>query len=295
MEEYSPAKLHVLDCSALNDLVEPGAAVARHRVLEEVKAGRLLVPVTHPLLWEMVPTRALDDAKYRRLSDLAGRLSREYWQFDLWQRRVLELRVRRALTLREVLNQNEVFLQVYDAPTVDQAAAQYEGFARGSAFAEAEKVQLSLDALDDLARKHLGYEGHDPREAWHRPVKDANRSEKYALSFAERFARGEIEMFARRLGIDARGIEPRALPTFWSCALIHVARLRELLVARQSPTSSKAPNQTDVIHLKEAAAYAEVFVTSDKRLRSFSKKVRELTCEVLSFGEWVTRIQTQSD
>jgi hypothetical protein len=86
------------------------------------------------------------------------------------------------------------------------------------------------------------------------------------------------------------GIDPRALPTFWYSALIHVARIRAVLIGRTSPTGKKSPGQIDLIHLEEAAAYADVFVTSDGRLRAFAKSVRGLKCEVISFDDWATAL-----
>lgn len=55
--------------------------------------------------------------------------------------------------------------------------------------------------------------------------------------------------------------------------------------------NSRAPGQLDLIHFEEAASYAQVFVAEDGPLRAFTRNVRGLRCEVLSFAEWARRIE----
>ena len=72
--------------------------------------------------------------------------------------------------------------------------------------------------------------------------------------------------------------------------MIHVARIRVVLVGGTSPAVRKSAGQLDLLHLDEAASYADVFVTCDRRLRAFARDVRELRCLVLSFEEWASRL-----
>jgi len=75
-------------------------------------------------------------------------------------------------------------------------------------------------------------------------------------------------------------------------ALAH-RRSRVGLVGRTNPAGRKAVSKLDLLHLNEASAYADVFVTSDRRLRAFAKSVQtflELRCEVLSVEDWVQRL-----
>lgn len=90
-------------------------------------------------------------------------------------------------------------------------------------------------------------------------------------------------------GLEAR-TSPLELPSLRARALIHVARMRAVIIGGTSPTGKRSANQTDLIHLGEAAPYADVFVAEDRGLRAFAKEVRELGCEVLSFSEWADRL-----
>jgi hypothetical protein len=71
-----------------------------------------------------------------------------------------------------------------------------------------------------------------------------------------------------------------------SSALIHVARIRAIILGGTRPDGNKSAGQVDLLHLEEAAAYADVFVASDRRFRSFAGQVRELRCEVVSYADW---------
>jgi hypothetical protein len=95
---------------------------------------------------------------------------------------------------------------------------------------------------------------------------------------------------AAAVGLDVTNLSPRDLPTFWSSALIHVARIRAVIIGGTSPVGKSSAGQVDLLHLEEAASYADVFVTCDRALRSFAATVRGTRCEVLSYNDWAARI-----
>jgi hypothetical protein len=161
-------------------------------------------------------------------------------------------------------------------------------------FAEAETAADAFDGLDADARRQLAASEDaepeaDPRETWQGAFQRAYATKDYALALAKRFARDDVDNYAGRERIDPRGLDPRSLPTFWASALAHVARIRAVTIASMSPKGKKSPGQIDLLHLKEAAAYADVFVTSDRRLRALASTVRELPCAVLATEEWIAR------
>lgn len=96
-----------------------------------------------------------------------------------------------------------------------------------------------------------------------------------------------------RASTTASGLDHRQLPSCWASAVIHAARVRAVLVGRANPAGRKTVSQLDLLHLDESAAYADVFITSDRRLRAFAhsaKTLLHLRCEVLSVEDWVTRL-----
>ena len=271
-------KLHFPDTSALNDLADSGPALVRHRLIDEVKAGRIVLLGTAPLILELNGTRAVNPAKHVAMVDLFRTISGgSNLLADPPTRRERELRKGGALTYPEFVESG--FEPSLDPVAVDRAAAYHAGYARGARLAEAQKATEAEEALD----------ARDP--SWRKKLKEAHRNDKYVLDLAEDYARIAMEDFGKRVGISlTSSLNPRAHPTFWQSALIHVARIRAVLVGRTSPTGNKSPGQLDLLHLEEAASYADVFITSDGRLRSFAKDVRELGCEVVSYAEWAATL-----
>ncbi len=286
-------KVHVLDTSALNDLVSPSAALVRHRLLSEVDDERIVVLATDPLVWELPGTRTIDEPKYVAMCQLLVRVTRGRVMLRPAVRRDRELRTSRALVFPEFVDDERQFSPVFDADVVDREAALRAGFVRGLRFAEAEKAADSIRALDEEERRQRVAQGQPAEQvgsAWRAALKRANRSHKYILGFAESFAQDDIADAASKLGIDVSTMSPRTLPTPWTSALIHVARIRAVVVGGTSPIGRRSANQIDLVHLEEASAYADVFVCGDRALRAFAGTVPELRCEVLSFEEWGTRL-----
>jgi hypothetical protein len=249
-------QLHVFDTSSFNLLVEPEAALARHRLLEEVDAEHVLFLLTHPLIWETLGTRAVDDAKYRAMTDLAARISKRRLLIDPPTRRVRELEARRALTLAEVIDPEHEFVGLLDPEKVDREAAMRSGMGRGLRFAEAEKANAAALDLDDLARAKSAEQGEapptSPSKIWRRGLKQG-ASDEYLLALAEHFAGSAVERFGDHYRIDVTGVEPRRLPSFWASALIHVARVQAVMVARHSPTGRKTANRCEVLSFEQWA------------------------------------------
>lgn len=49
--------------------------------------------------------------------------------------------------------------------------------------------------------------------------------------------------------------------------------------------------QLDLPHLEETASYADIFMTSDRRLRAFARGVPQLRCKVVSNMTQATRVE----
>jgi hypothetical protein len=271
-------KLHVIDTSALNQLVHPDRALVRHRLLDEVAAERVVVLATHPLIWEFPATHAIDEPKYIAMADLLQRITRGRAMINPNERRQREIRARRALTLAELISSDVEYVPVFDREKIARGVADSAGIARGLRFAEAEKAESAARGLAELD------------EEWRHGLKIANKAKRYGSEYAEDIARDAIAEYGRREGVDVAGVNPRDLPSFWSSALIHTARIRAVLVARASPTGNKSAGQIDLMHLEDAASYGDFFAAEDGRLRSFAATVPGLRCEVLSFAEWSGRL-----
>ncbi len=269
--------LHVLDHSVLNRLVESDVARLRHRLITEAEAGRILIPATHPLTWELGPTRAVNDAKYRAMVELLLRISRGRFLLDAPGRIVKELQRGRSLTYPDYLDPDHGMVPVFDPEVIDEAAAGHLGRSRGEMFCEAEQASDSADALIALDQD------------WRETLIEAFRTREYTFDLADHYARETTKDFEGLAEVDVPLVDPRALPTVWSHALIHTARVRAVMVARVSPTGRRSPKSLDLLHLKEAAAYGDVFVCLDRSLRAFAGTVTDLRCEVLDFEDWAAR------
>ena len=270
--------LHILDTSALNDLVEPNAAYVRHRLITATDAGRILLPATDPLMWEVGATRAVNDAKYRSMLELMLRVSRRRLLLSAPARRVRELQLGGTLGVPGCLDPGRVLVPCFEPDEIDEASSDHLGRAYGEMFSEAERA---LDTAEGLVAQAA---------SWRRTLADEFRKPAYVYDLADYYARVAMKEFEAAAGVDSSGLDQRALPTSWSSALIHAARVYAVMVSRVSPTGLKSPKSLDLIHLGEAASYGDVFVCSDRRLRIFAATVRDLRCEVLDFDEWASRL-----
>jgi hypothetical protein len=283
-------RVHILDTSALSDLAEHSQyALARHKLLDGVAAGRMLVLGTAPLLWELAGLHALDPALLRASMDLLIRITGSRMILATPTRQVEELRSKGALPYPGFVDPDHTIVPMEDREALAHAAAVNEGRVRGLRFHEAEQAQDTADALDEETRRQANEKGeeYDPK-AWHRALKKVPASFWYEQ--AEHNARVQMDRVAANAGVSTSGVSHRDLPSFWASALIHAARIRAVLVGRTNPAGRRAVGRLDLLHLSEAAAYADVFVTSDRRLRVFAPSVLNLRCEVLSLEAWVARL-----
>jgi hypothetical protein len=160
------------------------------------------------------------------------------------------------------------------------AVAEHLGLARGASFRETEQVDAAVAAL--IAENASG------------GIVDARRRARAVLSgasataFADHSARQTVEEFGEKQ-TEASSVDHRALPSVWARAIIHTARAYAVIVGGTSPNGNRSPKFVDLTHLGEAAAYADVFVSSDRPLRAFAQTVRGLRCEVLDYKEWAAR------
>ncbi len=319
-------KVHLLDTSALSRLVEEDAGLARHRLLEEVGAERIVVLATDPLMWELMGARAASEQKYYAMMDFLVRVTRTKVLVARAQRLRREVRFGRALTLAEFIDEEHYVTPLVDPDVVDRSAAHgraVEVLLREDEMRKATETVRQLDELEARMRAHalgearglrfaaaeMAAAGSQPRDedleagprptwltgfvfndSWRDGLKRAHRAASYAMNYAEGVARHAMEDLAAHEGVDASLVDPRTLPTFWSSALIHTARIRAVLLAGHSPTGNKSMSQIDRLHLVEAASYGDVFVSRDRALRAFARDVQGLWCQVMSFEEWADRL-----
>jgi hypothetical protein len=284
-------KLHFLDTSALSDLAEPAHALVRHRLLDEIQAGTIVVLATHPVLWELPGAYGAAPAHFAGMFDLLMRITARRVLLAAPLRIGREVRAGGPLRYPAFVDHERWLVPINDPATLDEAAAYNFGFTHGLAFEEALKADDAVDAINQEARRQALAQGvpYDP-DAWPRALKREFRKREYALRLAEDFARTTLERSGGDAGVDVSALNPRALPTPWTSAVIHVARMRAVLIGRTSPTGKKSPGALDLMHLSEAASYADVFVAADRRLRAFARSVVDLLCEVLSFLDWSRRL-----
>ena len=217
----APMPVHTLDTSALSELAKPGSALVRHRLVADVDAGKVIVLVTWPLMWEVVGARSVDDAHYRAIVEVLLRITGGRVMLMERSRRERELLARGALTLAGFVDDEHRFTPAFEPEAVDLAAAKSAGLARGLRFAEAEQAADTVEGLNESERQQAmarGEEVDGVGAAWHRALALANRREEYALELAESYALDRMLKDAASAGIDVTNLSPRDLPTFWSSA-----------------------------------------------------------------------------
>jgi hypothetical protein len=280
--------VHTLDTGALTDLAEPQHGLTRHRLLDEIAAERILVLGTTPLLWELPALRAKDEHLFRASLDLLVRITRSRVLLSPPTRHEDELRARGPLPYPAFMDPQHGIVPDEEPETMARAAAVNEGHARGLRFSEMEQAVDAADALQEEARRQARASGeqHDPR-AWRRSLKRA--PPEFWFDQADYNAQVIVRQIATRAGLDPAGVDHRNLPSFWGPALIHAARVRAVLIEGTSPAGRKSVSKLDLLHLEEAAAYADVFVTTDRRLRVFAERVCR-RCEVISLDAWAHRL-----
>jgi hypothetical protein len=284
--------LHLLDTSAHSILAAPHNAGVRHRLIPQVDAGSIVVLVTRPLLRELPGTRAVNQAHYDNMMDLLYRITQRRLLLSVPPRLEKEVRKGGPLVFPEYVDDEHVLEPPRDADEIDTAAARYAGESAGLTFHEMERATDTVDTLEEEARRQARVQGqpYDP-VSWRRGLREAFKQEAYVLDHAEHHARKDMHDVSAEIGVDVTSLEPRNLPTAWGRAVVHVARIRAVVLGKTSPKGKKSPGALDLAHLKEAAAYADVFVTHDGSLRAFAEQVvPALRCEVLSFDEWAARI-----
>lgn len=180
-------RLHFPDTSALSDLAEPHAVLVRHRLIDEVGAGRIVILGTAPLLLELNGTRAVDAVKHRAMVDLFYRISvGSTLLLDPTTRRERELQLGRGLEYPEFVESR--FEPPIDANAVDMAAAFAAGAIAGMRVAEAEKAENAIWDLDERERRAMLARGEvfDSRDpAWRHTLKQETRNDSYVFQLAE--------------------------------------------------------------------------------------------------------------
>jgi len=133
-------RVHTLDTCALSDLAEHSQfALARHRVLDEVAAGRIVVLGTHPLLWELPALHGANRSLFEAFFDLLLRISRGRVLLHPAVRQEHEVRARGRLDYPAFVDSEGGIVYVRDAERLAEDAAFNEGHALGLQFSEKEK------------------------------------------------------------------------------------------------------------------------------------------------------------
>jgi hypothetical protein len=277
-------KLHFLDCAALNDLVEPDQVHVRHNLIERAKARELLVPATWPLIWEVAATRAVNETKYHKMLDLLWAISARRFLQGAHERMVKELRSGDALGVPGCLDAELELNVPADVAEVDASATKHRDRSRQMVEEEVAIAAATAEML--LANEKKGPDS----QPWQLVLKGGFRHKKHVYDLADHYALEGVQRIAKENGIDPSGLDHRRLPTFWSAGRIHAARVIAVMVTRVSPVGKKIPKAPDLQHLREAESYADVFVTSDRRLRLFAERVIDLRCEVLDYKQWAARL-----
>ena len=99
------------------------------------------------------------------------------------------------------------------------------------------------------------------------------------------WARDEMVTVATRLGLpvgeDALP-DPCKLPTFYVPKVVHVTHLHGVLLTGRSPTATDLYDRTA---FQDAAAYADILVTTDDQLTKLAARTT-LPLRVLDYGAW---------
>ena len=284
-------KLHLFDTSALSDLAEAENALLRHRLIADVDSGRIVVLATHPLIWEIAGVRAANEPHYIGMMDLLFRVTRRRVLLRLQRRAEAEIRNGGPLAFPAYVDDEQRLELPLDVEEIDTAAATNVATAAGLTFREAERAEDTRQGLEDEARRQAREKG-EPYDATavRRGLKEAYERQEYVLDLIEHYARTDVDEVCSEVGLIVPSLHPRSFPSLWSRAVTHVARIRAVMVGGTRPAGRKSPGAIDLIHLKEAGAYADVFVTSDRRLRAFAANLYEKRCDVLSFEEWAATL-----
>jgi hypothetical protein len=283
-------QVHTLDTSALSELAKQPHGLVRHRLIDEIAAERIVVLGTHPLLLELAGAHRANRAHFRAMFELLIRITSRRLLLPALQRIDRELSARGPLAFPDFVDQKEGVVPFDDSAALEQGEADLFGRTRGLAFREAEQTADAARDLDDLGRRQARAAGVPFDESrWRKGLKDQFRVPAWLHDLAEHYARKTIEHRGKASGIDVSGLSPSSVPSAWSSAWIHVSRMRAVIVGGASPTGKKSPGPLDLVHLKEAASYADMFVTKDRGLLAFAKDVPGLRCEVLSFDQWARR------
>lgn len=170
-----------------------------------------------------------------------------------------------------------------------------------SLFSPEESAKVFQSALDEpgvaaalRALAEAGMRAHDD-EARARATaaiqgtdRDDLVDESQQLAAMTLVATEDLAAAAASEGLPAPTSPPNAYPVFWYPKLLHSTRVPQLLL--EPERSTKTISAYDSEHLADAAAHADVFVTGDRKLRTFAGCVRGLPVRVLDLDAWATEV-----
>jgi hypothetical protein len=179
--ENEPMTMHILDCSALNALIEPDQIHVRNDLVRQTKYGGLLVPATWPLVWEVAATRAVNDTKYRKMIEFLFQISSRSFLATPNERMLAEMKAGGSVGVPGCLDEDRELMPLADAELVDAAAKEHLDRARDQLIDE---VAQAEDTAVTLLAKELEHPGSRP---WRKILKEGFRQTKQVYDLADHY------------------------------------------------------------------------------------------------------------
>lgn len=273
--------LVVIDTNVWLDYFDPTSptAEADRKLLRRAKKDRVVRPImTAPITQELMRTCPHDGfARYAEVMRFAWNMCGARVLATDDDREALELRHRRTLERREgealmTVERRRSFRDQYmldedHARTVASVVAQFH----------VDHAPLERQQRDDTIREL------DEKQSGWRAVMLASAEQREGLMVS--WARDEMIKVATKLGLphDASAMpDPRKLPSFYIPKVVHVTHLHGVLLTGRSPTGT---DLYDRAALQDAAAYADVLVTTDDQLTKLAARTA-LPIRVLDYRTW---------
>lgn len=275
------APLVVIDTNVWLDYFDPTSrtAEADRQLLRRAKKNGLVRPLlTAPISAELMRTCARDGfERYAAMMRFAWNMCGARVLATDDDREEAELRHRRKLSRREgealmTLDRRRGFrdehmLDEEHALKIAQVVAQ---------------THVDHAPLERAQRDNTIRELDEKQSGW-RDVMLASVEQREELMAS--WARDEMVTLATKLGLPAEEgslPDPRKLPSFYIPKVVHVTHLHGVLLTGRSPTATDLYDRTA---LRDAAAYADMLVTTDDQLTKLAGRTT-LPLRVLDYAAW---------
>ena len=173
---------------------------------------------------------------------------------------------------------NEEWVRAVAATVADAQERSYAEEVR-----KARETVEHLDANDaDEARKAADANDGGVLTPWRATIATDDAAREAIIAD---WALDEMVATAMRLGVPfGRSLlpDPRTLLSFYLVKVVHVTRILGVILEGRSPTSTDV---YDLTALQDAACYADVFVTTDRKLLNLAARV-PLPIRIINFTTW---------